>query len=309
MSPFVTIAVITRNRADSLKRTLNSFKNLKYESFEVIVVDNASEDNTAELVNEYGYRYLFSERNDGFSRTRQYAVESAKGDYILWCDDDCVPNENWISAYVNKFQENPQLALIGGRIINHNFSLALKNKGKEILGSNAVIKPIDDPEKALFFANLNMAVRTSALQKIGGYDPFYKGGYEEVDLNMCLRKSGYQIAYCEEAYANHYHNTVSFKMGRWYFGGQLMRLYFYFKHQEEIGNKSFYRKEFLMMMEDMYRGFKQILSGCKRLKYKKILIGIIELFNAVTSRLSIPLLKIRAGKANEMLRNRIKDII
>lgn len=294
MNPLVTIAVITRNRSQSLVRTLASFQHLTYNHLEIIIVDNASTDDTADVIKHFGYRYIFSPLKDGFSKTRQRAIEAASGYLIAWCDDDCVPAPHWIESFVKAFDQEPLLALAGGKINNINFPPSLKYKGTEVMTLNAVLKPVDDPYKALYFANLNMAVRTSAVKHIGGYDPFFTGGYEEVDLNLSLRKAGFKIKYVPEAEADHYHNIISFKRGRWYYGGQLMRLYLYFKHNEAIGNRCFLCHEMKMMFVDFYRSIKGILSGFKRKDFRKISTGFIELFNAFSSRISMPVLYVKA---------------
>lgn len=287
--PLVTVAIITRNRADSLRRTLTSIFELDYPNIEVIVVDNASTDHTQDVLK--GFKNIisfFSPQNSGFSKTRQFAIEAASGEYIAWCDDDCVPEKQWLSAFVERFESDATIALLGGRILNINFPPSLKFKGTEIMIPNAILKPVEDPYEALYYANLNMAIRTSHTKAVGGYDPFFKGGYEEVDLNLTFRKAGYKVDYEPKAFVNHYHNHVSFKKGRWFYGGSLMRLYLYFKHREMIGDDTFLSTEIKLFAKDFWRSFKLTLSGVKRVDGKRTMVGLIELFNTISSRVAIP---------------------
>ncbi|MCH7412390.1 glycosyltransferase family 2 protein [Belliella sp. R4-6] len=294
--PLVTIAVITRDRDESLKRTLASFSELDYPNLEVIVVDNASTDNTKIIIKQFGYQYIFSPKEFGFARTRQLAVEAAKGEFICWCDDDCVPDSDWVLILIRRFQEDERIALIGGGITNHGFAESMRNKGKEKLAKNATLKICDDFEEPEFFANLNMAARIDSLKTIGGYDLFFKGGYEEVDLVLSLRKNEYKIIFEPQAHVNHFHNSSSYKKGRLIYGASLMRLYLYFKHIDLVGNKGFVKNEAQLFFRDLILAIRLFLSGIKRLSFIRIKRGTIEISNAFISRLSIPIFIYRFRK-------------
>lgn len=296
-SPLVTVAVITRNRADSLKRTLDAIKQLDYSNYEVLVVDNASTDHTKEVIYNSGYKYLFSKKNNGFAKTRQIAVDTAKGEYICWCDDDCVPDPDWIAVFVTRFETDPKIALIGGGISNHGFPEAMKNKGKEVMGTNGKLRICRDNEQPEFFANLNMAIRTKSIKEIGGYDLFFKGGYEEVDLVLAFKKAGYEIVYEPDAHVHHYHSNVSFKKGRFLYGASLMRLYLYFKYQEQLQNDKFSQIEASIFLWEINLGIRLFLSGLKRKSLSRINAAMIEVFNTVTARLSIPFLIFKFSKS------------
>lgn len=304
--PLVTVAVITRNRADSLKRTLHAIKQLDYPNYEVLVVDNASTDHTKEVIAQSGFQYLYSSKNNGFAKTRQIAVNAAKGEFICWCDDDCVPVKNWISEFLNYFNKHEQTALLSGKVINVNFTKFLKNKGKEIFSKNGYIERVSNPYEAYLFANLNMAICKKKLNEIGGYDAFFVGGYEEIDLNLTFRQFGYEVAYIDSAVIYHYHNRVSFKKGRLLFGPQLMRLYLVFKHKNlSIINFSCFF-ELKMMIKELKSCIKFFISGILNYNYAKINVGLIEGFNAISSRLFIPFIWIKTYKWRQIFAKKQK---
>ncbi|MFD2036372.1 glycosyltransferase family 2 protein [Belliella marina] len=290
--PLVTIAVITRNREESLKRTLASFSELDYPNFEVIVVDNASTDNTKSIIKQYGHQYIFSPKEFGFAKTRQLAVVAAKGKIICWCDDDCVPKENWIIAYLKLF-ESTEAVVLGGKIVNVGFSESLKFKGKSVLKKNACLEFIDDPNIATFHSNLNLAFRKDFITAIGGYDSFFKGGMEEIDLQLNVIKNGGRVFYCSDAEVTHYHSTVSFKKGRLVYSGTLMRLAMYFKYNKMLKNPGFVKIELFSFLREIYRNSRLIVSGLVKLNHRKSQIGLIELFNSFLSRILIPFLYIK----------------
>lgn len=294
--PYVTIAVITRNRADSLRRTLHGIQNLNYVNYEVIVVDNASTDMTKSVIEEFNFNYVFSPRKYGFAKTRQLAVDAAKGEFILWCDDDAVPVVNWVQYYVDRFRSDENIGLIAGKVVNHGFSPEMKFKGIQIFGPNGVLLRVENPLEAMIYSNLNMAQRISVMRSIRGYDPFFIGSYEEVDLNLMIRSVGKKVVYEEKALVDHYHSEVSFKKGRLFYGSQMMRLYLYFKHHEVIGNQEFYKIEFNYLINDLWKSLRICLSGIKRLNSNYFLVGVIEVSNSLSSRIMIPWIKYKANK-------------
>jgi O-antigen biosynthesis protein len=297
----VTVAIITRNRSASLKRTLEAVSKLDYPNFEIVVVDNASTDNTKEIIELFNAKYVFSQKSNGFSISRQRAVEVATGEFIAWCDDDCVPEPDWVTAFVSRFVLDPTIGLIGGQVININFPESLAFKGKSVHKQNGRLRFIESAEEADFYGNLNMAVRTSFVKRVGGYDPFYVGGYEEIDLNLCLRKAGYSVVYEGKAIVLHYHNSVSFKKGRIFKGSGIMRLHLFFKHKDILHNRNFVKHELLFLQRELIHAGRGLLSSVRRWDTLKMNVFAIELINVLAMRMFIPWLYFKGKKSNERL--------
>jgi len=226
--PFVSVVVPTRNRAPSLARTLAALSALDYPSYEVVVVDNASTDHTAEVISAFSARYIdYPEPN--ISACRQRGVEAARGDVIAMCDDDCVPNAMWLRNLVRCLCSDRNIALVGGRIVNVGFPERARNKGLGRIGRNGQISFVSDPQSADYFGAANQAFRKPIFQAVGGYDPFFRSGYEEVDLMLRLRRAGFQALYEQRAVVEHYFTGAGHKL-RFFYSGATMRLYFYLKH-------------------------------------------------------------------------------
>jgi hypothetical protein len=118
----VTVAVCTRNRARSLARMLASLAAMPPPdcAWEVLVVDNASSDDTGDVLAEFAGRLpLRREREPrpGISYARNRAIATAHGTYITWTDDDVVVDRDWLAAYLRAFARWPEAALFGGRIV------------------------------------------------------------------------------------------------------------------------------------------------------------------------------------------------
>lgn len=295
--PLVSVIILTRNRADSLARTLQSVNKLDYPNVEVVVVDNGSTDQTFQVASNFSAKYVFSPPSYGFSKSRQLGVETARGEIIAWCDDDCIPEPDWLQHFVKRLQSEDDLGLVGGQVINVGFNDTKQYKGRSKLARNGKLIFVANPQEAEFFGNLNMAVKRQAVQSIGGYDPFLKAGLEEIDLAMSLRRNGFRIEFEPAAVVRHFHTGVSYKRGRFFYDNHLMRLYFYLKHFQPHTLSAwleFLRHELKLLHDDFIRLIRASGSAALRGKFKSFPGLCIELFNLVSARLVIPWLVWRA---------------
>jgi glucosyl-dolichyl phosphate glucuronosyltransferase len=86
----------------------------------MIVVDNGSTDDSAEVASSFVDRLpirVVHEAEPGLSRARNAAVRAARGEYVVWTDDDCVVDGQWLTAYVDAFDRWPSAAVFGGPIV------------------------------------------------------------------------------------------------------------------------------------------------------------------------------------------------
>jgi glycosyltransferase involved in cell wall biosynthesis len=118
----ITVAICTWNRSKSLNATLSSLQRLIVPpevDWELLIVNNNCTDDTDQITERFAEHLpvrLLHERKQGLSNARNCAVEVAKGDYILWTDDDVIVDPNWLVAYVNAARTWPDATLFGGPI-------------------------------------------------------------------------------------------------------------------------------------------------------------------------------------------------
>ena len=173
----LTIALCTWNRVGLLVGALESFKGLRIPpqwEWEILVVDNNSTDETARVVERFSallpIRYSFEARQ-GLSHARNRASREARGELVVFTDDDVLADPNWLIEYAAAVEAYPDAAFFGGTIdarfavkpprwLANNFdrfasAYALRNLGP---GVHAVERPEDLPFGA------NMAFRREALK-------------------------------------------------------------------------------------------------------------------------------------------------
>ncbi len=118
----LSIIIPTRNRSTLLTKALESIRNqsLPRSRFEVIVVDNGSQDGTSSVAAYYAglmsnVRYV-REPRPGLHRGRHAGLRSAKGEILVYADDDIYAESTWLAAIAASF-EDQSIALVGGKII------------------------------------------------------------------------------------------------------------------------------------------------------------------------------------------------
>src|SRR4051812_15109114 len=107
--PYVSVIVPTRNRRESLHRTLDALEAQTYERFEVVVVDDASVDGTSASLQQHRWRIrltLVQGNGLGPAAARNKGLAQARGELIAFTDSDCVPDSGWLTAGVASFDDD-----------------------------------------------------------------------------------------------------------------------------------------------------------------------------------------------------------
>ncbi|MGA2551422.1 MAG: glycosyltransferase [Burkholderiaceae bacterium] len=177
-----TVAICTWNRADSLRKTLESLTRATPPSapWEVLVVNNNSTDHTVAVLKEFEnllpLRSIIETRQ-GLSHARNAAVIEAKGEFMLWTDDDVLVDTNWLIGYEQAILKWPEASVFGGPIqplfegdppawLSEGWRLIADAFAYRNLGDESV--PLQPWDSLPYGANY--AVRTAA-QRGQRYDP------------------------------------------------------------------------------------------------------------------------------------------
>jgi glucosyl-dolichyl phosphate glucuronosyltransferase len=197
----VSIIVCTRNRAQSLRRMLESASKLQIPDgvlWELVVVDNGSSDATRDVVIGFVDRLPVChvhEAEAGLSNARNRGVAEARGALILWTDDDVMVDPGWLAAYVEAAQRYPEAAFFGGRILpvleEPRSELFVRNFDHPVLGNLMARRKFDGPTASITPDNMpfgaNFAIRSIwqhrfAYRKELGVSPLQSRSGEESNL-------------------------------------------------------------------------------------------------------------------------------
>lgn len=180
--PLISVVICTHNRAEFIGGAIRSVldQTAGEDSFEIIVVDNASTDRTRETVSEFQsrkeVRYVFENRL-GLCNARNTGWQAARGKYVAFFDDDAIAYPGWLRAIEEAFQTVPRAGVVGGRvdpIWKKERPAWLSN---EVAVSLTLLDWSDRPKEILdvdveWLVGSNMAVPRVVLEEIGGFHPW-----------------------------------------------------------------------------------------------------------------------------------------
>lgn len=218
----ISIIIATYNRGGQLVRTLRSLlgQTLDRELWEAVVVNNNSSDDTAEVFAQFvadnpsadNMRMVFEERQ-GLSHARNKGIAESRGEYIAIIDDDEEVNDRFAEAYLHLFDSRPDAAAAGGKISpQYDFALPRwmsKYTDRIIAGTLDLGAKVAEFRGESFPGGGNMAVRRSALDKAGVFNPeLGRTGTkllagEEKDLLRRISAAGGKIYYVPDAQILH----------------------------------------------------------------------------------------------------------
>src|SRR5688572_22754402 len=115
---FVSVIIPVLNDGDRLHRCLAALEEQTYpgDRFEVIVVDNGSKHDPAEIVAEFPHAKLAREAKPSSYAARNVGIALAKGDILAFTDSDCVPTKQWLEAGVAALTSSPDCGMVAGAV-------------------------------------------------------------------------------------------------------------------------------------------------------------------------------------------------
>ena len=124
--PLVSVVVTTKNEEKNIESCLQSVRSQTFKNIELIVVDNFSEDKTAELAKKYTAEVYF--KGNERSEQRNYGVQVAHGKYVLYLDADMILSANLIAECVDACERNSADALyVPERIVGKGFWIKVRD--------------------------------------------------------------------------------------------------------------------------------------------------------------------------------------
>ncbi|GAB4425094.1 MAG: glycosyltransferase family 2 protein [Chloroflexi bacterium OHK40] len=208
--PLVSVVVPTYNRLAQLKRTLAGLERQQFprEQFEVVVVSDGSTDGTdaylRELRTPYELRFV-AQPNTGPASARNTAIRNARGDYILFIDDDIVAAPHLIAEHMRLHHAEQNLVVLGPMLSPDDYRLSSWVAWEQAMlmkQYTAMQEGHWEPTARQFYTG-NTSVARSHLIEAGGFDERFRRA-EDVELAYRLRQRGVRFVFQPEAIVYHY---------------------------------------------------------------------------------------------------------
>ncbi len=179
----VSVIIPTYNRRPILQKCLEHLadQTLDPDTFEVIVVDDASTDDTARMIKElavpYTLRYIPLSERTGPGGARNVGIEAAQADVIVFLDSDLITAPQFLAAHAAVHREDPKRIGHGPIIYTTNFE-----------NPTATPMKLTDISRA-YFCTCNVSIRKEHLVQVGMFDTDFKEyGWEDLELGRRLRR-------------------------------------------------------------------------------------------------------------------------
>jgi glycosyltransferase involved in cell wall biosynthesis len=207
----VSLIICTRNRCEQLARCLQSLRRITFErSWELVIVDNGSVDETAAIVQEFlptisvPVVYVF-ESTVGLGNARNAGLWIARGQIVSFTDDDCYPASDFLNQVWSSFRDQ-SVGYITGRIMLHDltdYPISINTSTIHRTYPAGSFLPSGAVQGA------NMAFRRPVLLQIGGFDPLFGSGSlfptEDIEAASRANALGWKGQYCPEVIVRHHH--------------------------------------------------------------------------------------------------------
>lgn len=197
MTATITVAICTRDRPESLARTLHAVRGQTDPDFEVVIVDQSvPADAGADAVAAADHRFrVVRDGGDGLSRSRNQGWQAATTEWVAYLDDDVVPDARWIEELRAAMLRHPEADVVSGRLLadagaeNEEIPVTVVEVHRDKVLAGRRVRPW------LIGLTAAMAIRRAALERLGGYDERLGPGRafpsaEDVDFNYRFLRDG-----------------------------------------------------------------------------------------------------------------------
>ncbi len=213
----VSVIVLNYNGEKMLPDCLNSLRSQKYDSFEVIVVDNASTDKSRELIRgQYPeVRLVALDRNTGFCAGNHAGIQTARGDYIALVNNDVILPPEFISVLAGALDSNENAWVAGPRINNLNMDMSVYPYNGTMSLTGIIIQNVFTSPRMIF--GVSGAALMFRREPVGlPFDEDYEYFYEDVYLSWRTWFSGHEVLYRPDLSVKHIGSASFRAQSSWY---------------------------------------------------------------------------------------------
>jgi len=193
----ISVVIPAHNAAQTLGECLKAIQSSDYRDYEVVLVDDASGDDTVEVARRHGCRVIHSDENVGAAQAKNLGARAAQGDIVLFTDADVLLNNDTLGLLASHL-EDPSVAgvvgLLGERLRYNDFPSQFKNLWMYYTYTRLAATEEAKRGVGLFYTSL-AAVRKEIFLQMGGFDPNYRGASvtEDIEFGQRMLTAGHRI--------------------------------------------------------------------------------------------------------------------
>jgi GT2 family glycosyltransferase len=216
--PLASVIIVTWNGREWLERCLPAVAGQRGVRFEVIVVDNGSQDGSAEWIERAfpRVRLIRNRTNRGFAPATNQGFAAASGQYLATLNNDAIADPDWLAALVDACERDNNLAMAASRMVRWDDPRRFDSAGVTVdrfgfawnLRAGELVPEREAPQD-VFGACAGAALyRRSMLEDVGLFDERFESFYEDVDLAWRAQLRGWPGRYIPSARVRHAHSAT-----------------------------------------------------------------------------------------------------
>ena len=206
MNKRISVIIPNYNGSSTIGRCLEAAFSSEYDNFEVIVTDDCSTDNSAEIIKKFPCKFIFLDKHSGASRARNTGTKNSGGEILFFIDADCLLQKNTLAS-VNKAFLISENAIIGGTYTAIPYDKDFFSTFQSIFINYSETKK-EPPD---YIPTHAMVIARDIFMKSGGFKENFLPILEDVEFSHRLRKMGYKLTMNSEILVRHIFNFTLIK--------------------------------------------------------------------------------------------------
>jgi len=206
MDKLVSIIIVNYNGKTHLEKCLDSLKKIDYDNFEVILVDNHSTDKSTEFVKveHPDVNIIELEKNLGFAEPNNIGARKAKGEYLLFLNNDTTVTPDFLYELIKPFSTDPRIVMCQSLLLQPDGSVDSSGDFVDVLGRAYSSKEKPETMKNILSARgACMIIKKNIFWDLRGFDKKFFASFEDVDIGWRAWIWGYRVVLAPESIVYH----------------------------------------------------------------------------------------------------------
>jgi GT2 family glycosyltransferase len=273
-SPKITVVILCWNNKDFLEKFLPAVLSSDYGNFNVVIVDNGSEDDTPRFLQMHypDLRVIRFIENLGFAKGYNEALKQIESDYYVILNSDVEVEKNWLRPMITLLESNSEIAACQPKILCYDNRSLFEYAG----GAGGWIdkygypfckgrifdvweqdhKQYEQTEPVFWASGAALFIRARVFHEVGGFDEYFFAHQEEIDLCWRIQLAGYKVYSCPASVVYHVGGgTLP--------SGNALKTYLNFRNNRIMLSKNLPLRKKLWVMP--YRNLLDVISAWKGL--------------------------------------------
>ncbi len=209
----VDLVIINYNTLGYLKECIASIQRNTSYPYNLIVVDNGSNDGSVKYLAQFReITLIINKENLGFARACNQGIMAGEGEFVVILNSDIKVSSGWLAALVQTAKSDEMIGVVGPKMVNEKNQII--GAGVTSLNQFCSSRGLGEKDRPDLFDQLEdcytvggacYLIRRQALRKVGVFDENYFFYFEETDLSLRMLEKGYRVVYTPDVKIIHYH--------------------------------------------------------------------------------------------------------